>query len=151
MIAALLCSLILPSLSSAEGLNTEVSTNLPLRVQYDRLGTVRVSLELDAAPTNNVEFAVGFDANLDGELSLEEADYTFGYDCGCWFVADTETGTRSEEPAPVEGRVSHQVLLRRRTYRACWDTLKFIRRGSSQAAEQLVVEVNYPGLGLIIK
>lgn len=50
-----------------------------------------VSLALTASPSNCVEVSVGVDANEDGVLDLDEADWTFGYNCGTWFCRDART------------------------------------------------------------
>ena len=42
------------------------------------------SISLEASPSNSVEVSIGADANADGNLSPEEAAYTFGFDCGRW-------------------------------------------------------------------
>ena len=50
-----------------------------------------VSLALTALPSNGVEVSVGVDSNKDGVLDLDEADWTFGYNCGTWFCRDART------------------------------------------------------------
>ena len=142
---------VLPPPAPSELPNTEAVTNMPLSVQSDRLGTVQFTLALEASPSNNVEFAVGTDADLDGDLSLEEADFTFGYDCGVWFLSETATGVVTEAPAVTTGRVERALLLRRRQYVPRWNLLKLIRRGTAPSAESLSASITYPGTTLILR
>ena len=72
-------------LPSAEFADTEVSTNIAFVVERPAMSRIEFTVALDATPTNNVEVAIGMDGNGDGNLSVEEAAYTFGYDCGTWF------------------------------------------------------------------
>lgn len=142
---------VLPPPTDCELPNTESATNVALSVQTDRLGTVQFTLALEASPSNNVEFAVGADADLDGDLSLEEADFTLGYDCGVWFFAETATGEVTEEPSSVTGRVERVLQLRRRQFSPNWNLVKFIRRGTAPSAESLTASITYPGTTLILR
>ena len=67
---------------------TEVSTNIPFEVSFDAMSRMNFSISLEASPSNCVEVSIGADANGDGVLSLDEADQTFGYNCGTWFQRD---------------------------------------------------------------
>ena len=108
----------------------EVSSCLPLAVDSNRLDTVAFELSFDATPSNNVEIAVGRDANGDGKLALLEADVTFGYDCGAWIVKETATGRVTSEPAPTEGRLARTIQFKRgKTYDPNWNMVKLTRRG----------------------
>ena len=53
-------------------------------------GAVTFSLEFAPSPTNNVEIALGTDADGDGDLSAEEECLSIGWDCGSWFVRKGE-------------------------------------------------------------
>ena len=64
--------------------DTEVSTNIAFVVDRAMMTRIEFTVALDATPTNNVEVAIGTDANGDGNLAPEEAAYVFGYDCGRW-------------------------------------------------------------------
>ena len=75
-----------PALPGAEFADTEVSTNVALSVGAARNRRLVFSVELQASPSNNVEVAVGCDADADGRLSLAESALVVGYDCGEWFV-----------------------------------------------------------------
>ena len=75
-----------PVLPPSEFADTEVSTNFTFAVGEGGNRRLVFSLELAALPANNVEVAIGCDADEDGLLSLDEAALTVGYDCGEWFV-----------------------------------------------------------------
>lgn len=149
--AILALTALLPSPPSAALPNTETVTNLPLAVEAARLGAVRFTVALDASPSNNVEFAVGNDADADGRLSLEEADFTFGYDCGVWFYADTQTGVVTEEEAPTEGRISHTLEIGRREFAPSWNAVRIVCRGTDETTSILTLDRYYPGLLLMIR
>ena len=85
--------------------DTEYETNLVSDVwdDFDRIMGIR--LEFNASPSNNVQAAFGVDENQDGVLSIEESEFTLGWDCGVWFVSGF--GEEFAEPAAVQaGRVS---------------------------------------------
>ena len=84
----------LPTLPCGELPNSEVSTNIALNVDYARLENLTFSLELNASTSNSLSIAVGTAAG--DALTLDEADFEWGYDCGKWFRADTATGNVDE-------------------------------------------------------
>lgn len=59
--------------------DTEVSTNIPFAVTRATMTRIKFSVALETTPSNNVEVAIGADANADGNLAPEEAAYVFGY------------------------------------------------------------------------
>ena len=73
---------VVPSLPEAVTPDAEVSTNIVLNVNAARLQTLPLSVEFESCVTNEVLIALGADADLDGDLSVDEADIVFGYDCG---------------------------------------------------------------------
>ena len=72
-------------LPPSEFADTEVSTNIAFVVERPAMTRIEFTVALDATPTNNVEVAIGTDEDSDGNLSVEEQTYVFGYDCGKWF------------------------------------------------------------------
>ena len=62
-------------------------------------------MELKATPSNNVEVAIGCDANGDGHLSLDESGLTVGYDCGEWFVRSAEKDAVTSEAVSDAGNL----------------------------------------------
>ena len=90
-------------LPAGEFADTEVSTNVVIAVRDAAHPYAEVSLALTASSSNCVEVSVGVDANGDGVLDLDEADQTFGYNCGTWFCRDARTDDSSKE---AESRAS---------------------------------------------
>ena len=75
----------LPALPPSEYADTEVSTNFVFAVGEGGGRRLVFSLELEAGTTNNVEVAIGCDADCDGWLSLDETALAVGYDdLGDW-------------------------------------------------------------------
>ena len=62
--------------------DTEVSTNIALHVNSERLESFGLSIQVEGGATNEVLVAVGHDADGDGDLSFGETAFVFGRDCG---------------------------------------------------------------------
>lgn len=106
-----------------------------LSVDASRLEKLSFSFSLIGSASNNLQVAVGHDSNQDGDLDLEEADLTFGYDCGVWFSDETESGCRTEESATPEGSQIKVFEISKKRYRSNWDLLKYTRRGVGDVSE----------------
>ena len=77
-------------------------------------GTARVALVFDAAPSNNVQFALGRDAPpVDGKLDMREAAFIAGWDRGCFFLRPRGLEDRFEIPAAPGGRRTLAFSARR--------------------------------------
>ena len=105
-------------LPPSEFADTEVSTNIAFAVERSAMTRIEFTVALHATPTNNVEVAIGADANGDGNLSVEESAYAFGYDCGTWFCRvrdenkiESSAVNLNLQPQP---RLSHTFILKRR-------------------------------------
>ena len=142
--------------------DTEASTNIPFAVSFDAMSRMNFSISLEVSPSNCVEVSIGEDANGDGVLSLDEADQTFGYNCGMWFQRDA---AGNEEKVEVEGaierseideglrgqRTDHTFVLRKRKLNLEWNLLKVTRRGVAEIGEVALVEGRKPGAALIVR
>ena len=117
----------LPTLPCGELPNSEVVTNVALNVDYDRLENLTLSLELNASASNSLSIAVGTAAG--DALTLDEADFDWGYDFGKWFRADTATGNVDEWPEPGTGRVSRTLTINRSDFKPQWNRLRIVKRG----------------------
>ena len=131
--------------------NTEVATNIVARLDAERLESVDFAFSLSASPSNSFSVAVGADADEDGDLSLEEADYTFGWDCGSWFFADTETGDVATVPESGTGTVSHVFTIPRREMRAGWNLAKVVRRGLGDFDVSVVRDAHHVKFLMIVR
>ena len=140
-------------LPPSEYADTEVSTNIAFVVDRSIMTRIEFTVALDATPTNNVEVAIGTDADGDGDLSVEEAAYTFGYDCGSWFCRErdankVENTSVALQPQP---RLSHTFVLKSRQLNTAWDTVKVTRRGCGTACELVKAEGRKPGFKLEVR
>ena len=130
---------------ASEDAISEATTNIPFAVDFRTMSRIEFTLALDASPTNAVEVSVGTDADGDGALSLDEAAWTFGFDCGRWFWRDAARDRQAEELAPLGGRQSRTLILRRREMDVAWDLVRVTRRGVADVGEAVVVEGLRPG------
>ena len=117
----------LPTLPCGELPNSEVSTNIALNVDYARLENLTFSLELNASASNSLSIAVGTAAG--DALTLDDADFEWGYDCGKWFRADTATGNVDEWPELGNGRILRTLTIDRRDFNPQWNRLRIVKRG----------------------
>ena len=117
----------LPTLPCGELPNSEVSTNIALNVDYAWLENLTFSLELNASASNSLSVAVGTAAG--DALTLDEADFEWGYDCGKWFRADTATGNVDEWPELGNGRILRTLTIDRRDFNPQWNRLRIVKRG----------------------
>ena len=148
-------------LPPSEFADTEVSTNIAFAVERPAMTRIEFTVALDATPTNNVEVAIGTDANSDGNLSVEEAAYVFGYDCGSWFersqskseveVEQWNPNLRCTTTTPDYGLSSHTFILKRRQLDTAWDMVKVTRRGCGATCELVKAEGRKPGFKLEVR
>ena len=66
----------------------EVETNVFFDAGVATDNKWTLTIERDAATSNNVEVVFGCDANEDGVLGIEEGELSIGWDCGEWFWRD---------------------------------------------------------------
>ena len=144
--------------------DTEVATNVTVAIPADK-NRLTLSLTVDCTPSNSVEVAIGRDADGDGDLAPDEADYVLGYDCGEWFVRREEgtgnreegTGNREEGTGNREedglnaGRMTRDFRLVREDIDFGWNLVKVVRRGLGPSAEFASVSANKQGLAVIVR
>ena len=140
-----------PSLPPSEFADTEVSTNFTFAVGAFANRKLVFSLELAASPTNNVEVAIGCDADGDGHLSLDESDLTVGYDCGEWFVRSAARDAVTYSEATETGTFRRTYEVRSRHIDPSWNLVKVTRRGLSVSGETVSFAFVESGFGLTIK
>ena len=145
------------ALPQSEYADTEVSTNIAFAVERPAMTRIEFTVALDATPTNNVEVAIGTDANSDGNLAVEEAAYVFGYDCGAWFArsAGLEGLGSLECLGSLEGlgggRVEKTFVLKRRQLDTAWNLVQVTRRGCGAACELVEAKGRKPGFKLEVR
>ena len=128
------------ALPQSEFADTEVSTNFTFAVGAVANRRLVLTLELQASPSNNVEVAIGCDANCDGHLSLDESGLTVGYDSGEWFVHSAEKDAVTSEAVSDVGIFRREYMIRSRHVDPSWNLVKVTRRGVGAADESVAVE-----------
>ena len=130
-----------PALPPSEYADTEVSTNFAFAVGEGGGRRLVFTLELEATPTNNVEVAIGHDADGDGCLSLDETALAVGYDCGEWFTRSAANDSVTYSDAAVFGTFRRTYEVRSRHIDPSWNLVKVTRRGFDVANESVGVEL----------
>lgn len=131
--------------------DTEVSTNIAFVFDRAMMTRIEFTVALDATPTNNVEVAIGTDANGDGNLAPEEAAYVFGYDCGRWFTRVGELFDCSIVQLDGAGRLEKTFILKMRKLDTTWNLVKVTRRGCGAMCELVKAEGRKPGFKLEVR
>ena len=151
--AAGLCSfgLEISFLPASDFPDTEVSTNFSFAVAAVPSHRLVFSLEFQSSASNNVEVAIGRDANEDGELSLDEASLAVGYDCGEWFVRSAANDSVLCETLLHEGWVRRVYEVRSRNIDPAWNLARVTRRGRGASNENVTVEMRQTGFGITLQ
>ena len=139
------------ALPQSEYADTEVSTNIAFVVERPAMTRIEFTVALDATPTNNVEVAIGTDANSDGNLAVEEAAYVFGYDCGAWFARSAGLEGLGSLEGLGGGRVEKTFVLKKRQLDTAWNLVKVTRRGWGSTCELVEAKGRKPGLKLEVR
>ena len=138
----------LPDSSFAD---TEVSTNFTFAVGGGSNRRLVFSLELQASPSNNVEVAIGCDADNDGRLSLDETALAVGYDCGEWFVRTAAKDSVTYSDVADAGTFCRIYEVRSRHIDRSWNLVKVTRRGRGVSNENVSFAIVESGFGLTIR
>ena len=141
----------IPGLPQSAFADTEVSTNIVFVVERPAMTRIEFTVALDATPTNNVEVAIGTDANSDGNLAVEEAAYVFGYDCGAWFARSAGLEGLGSLEGLGGGRVEKTFVLKRRQLDTAWNLVKVTRRGCGAVCELVEAKGRKPGFKLEVR
>ena len=120
--------------------DTEVSTNFAFSVGEGQNRGIVFTVELQATPSNNVEVAIGVDADEDGHLSVDESELCVGYDCGAWFVRSAAQDAVTAEDVADSGVFRRTYRVRARRVNPLWNLVKVTRRGVGASAESVSVE-----------
>lgn len=131
--------------------DTEVSTNIPVTVDFRTMSRFEFALAVDASPSNSIEIAIGTDADGDGNLAPEESVHIFGYDCGTWFERAMKTSSERRFPANDTPQLVRSFALNRHKVDASWNLTKVTRRGFGSFGERATVRKRLPGLKLSIQ
>ena len=140
-----------PPLSFDASALSEATTNIPFSVNFEAMSRIEFKLALDASPTNCVEVAIGTDANGDGVLGLDEADWAFGFNCGKWFCREAAVDDLRETGVPTVERAEQTFVLKRPKMDAAWNLVRVTRRGVAEVGEVVLVEGRRPGVVMEIR
>ena len=117
-----------PQLPDGTPPDTEVTTNIPLRVNAKRLDVFSLKLEAANSNATEVAVAVGHDADEDGNLSFEETAFVFGIDCGERYLVNHLTGH-------VSAVAGDTISINHRYFSPAWNLAKIVKRGSGVVGE----------------
>ena len=79
--------------------DTELTEYRAFEQAQDNFVGLNVQLQFVGTASNNVEVALGCDADGDGILTFDETDIVFGWDCGRYFVRNVLGDELFEEDA----------------------------------------------------
>ena len=120
--------------------DTEVSTNFAFSAGEGQSRGIVFTIELQATSSNNVEVAIGCDADEDGSLSVDESGLCVGCDCGTWFVRSSAQDAVTTEDVDDSGVFRRTYRVRARRVNPLWNLVKVTRRGCGASAESVSVE-----------
>ena len=124
--------------------DTEVSTNIVLHVNSQKLERFTLSLETTCCISNEVLATIGCDFDEDGDLSFDEADFAFGSDCGERYLADYRTQT-------IVSNSSSSVTINKKDFNPNWNLAKIIKRGLGEVGEEITETVENVQLTITIR
>lgn len=81
--------------------DTEVSTNVVLQTRRSDVREVKLHLQLEGTPTNDLEVALGCDVNTNGVLDVSEVETVYGWRGGRYFIENVRAWERLETEAAV--------------------------------------------------
>ena len=99
--AAFARTILVPTQPVSPYADTEVSTNVVIQTGRTDVRDVKIRLQLDGTPTNNLEIAFGCDANTNGVLDASEIETVYGWRAGRYFVENVRAWERIETEAAV--------------------------------------------------
>ena len=145
ILAALVCRLVLtacaaktivlPQLPDGALPDTEVVTNVALRVNAERLDVFSLKIEIDGAgAASEVLVAIGHDADENGDLSFEETAFVFGCDCGERYLVNHQTGR-------VFTGLGDTVAVSHRHFDPAWNLANVVKRGEGAVGETITETV----------
>ena len=156
----------LAQLAPSQFADTEVSTNVPCVLDLPSLKEYRIGLGLVGTPSNNVEVALGRDADGDGTLSLDEAAISLAWDCGEWIgrgMRDEGWGMR-DVPLVTSGPDTNGVVMAEIAvavsnhkakpawlYDRTWNLVRVTRRGVDDPEERVSLYTRVAGLMILVK
>ncbi|MBR3085068.1 MAG: hypothetical protein IKH04_01560, partial [Kiritimatiellae bacterium] len=84
----------IPAQSVSPFADSEVSTNVILNAVRTDVREVKLHLQLEGTPANDLEVAFGRDVNTNGVLDVSEMETVYGWRAGRYFVENLLSWTR---------------------------------------------------------
>ena len=152
--------------------DTEVSTNVVLKTGRSDVREVKLHLQLEGTPTNDLEVAFGCDVNTNGVLDVSEVETVYGWRGGRYFIENVRAWERFETEAAVSamyGVIDVQLKNDRNytpalftatcgverafiefetnppawLFRRGWNMMRVVRRGTGVPSEWVSCTVNH--------
>ncbi len=179
--AAFARQIVIPTLPVSPFVDTEVSTNVVIHGSRTDVRNVRVHLQLEGTPTNNLEVAFGCDANTNGVLDVSEIETVYGWRGGRYFIENVRAWERIETPAAVNvlcGVIDIQLQNDKQfvprsfaatcggepafaalsttppptwLFRNEWNMVRVVRRGSGMPSEWVRCDVKYDSFAIKVR
>lgn len=124
--------------------DTEVSTNIPLRVNAEQLDMFSLKLHVADTGASEVLVAVGHDADEDGDLSADEAAFVFGQDCGERYLVNHRTGR-------MFTGMGDTIVIGRRDFDPAWNLARIVKRGAGAIGETVTATVGNKHFTIVIR
>lgn len=169
----------LPQLPEPVYADTEVCTNVPCATLLSDVRELEVMIDFAGTESNCVQVAFGRDADGDGDLSLNETDFSIGWRAGDSFIEDVKGGRRYREAVSATNAF-HRIELRAAAggsgtrsasvvcdgvarfdealayapqwlYRRDWNIAKVTRRGVDAPGEIVFVASDHGGMKFIVR
>ena len=146
--------------------DTEIATNVPCALNLPSLKEYRIGLGLVGTPSNNVEVALGHDADSDGVLSLDEAAISLAWDCGEWTargirdrglgIGDVPLMTSGPDTngfvvAEIAVAVSNHKAKPAWLYDRTWNLVRVTRRGVDDPEERVSLYTRVAGTLILVR
>ena len=140
---------ILPTPPPSGFIDTEASTNTFFAPLQEDTRQYVVRFFGDFSPSNDLEFAIGGDANGDGDLSPEETEARFGVDCGEKKVKSEYPPSEAScacSPSPSTFTLKLTKAVSRR-----WNLMKVTRRGFFSSEPSVTLKPRKPGMMIFVR
>ncbi|MBQ3096824.1 MAG: hypothetical protein IJI54_13405 [Kiritimatiellae bacterium] len=169
-----------PTLPVSPFADTEVSTNEPLHVVRTDVRDLKIHIQLEGTPTNDLEVAFGCDSNTNGVLDVSEIETVYGWRTGRYFVENVRAWERIETES-VAGTLcgvidihieNGKTFIPGRFSATCggetafgslsatpppwlfrngWDVMRVVRRGVGPPTEWVRCDLDYGSFFLIVR
>ena len=140
--------------------DTQSTTNRAWNLNLPSLKQWNATLALIGTPSNNLEFAIGHDANRDGRLSFDERAWWIAWDCGEWIAGGLGGTFEPVTGGPDTNGVVWayiKVDVRRHKsnppwmYNETWDLVEVTRRGVDDPQERVAFGTKVSGTLLFVR